>query len=101
MAQHVTDAANGPTESRLAASGRAPSFGIRSAVGLKPVKLQKAEGIRTEPPVSVPIAATHIRSATATPAPADEPPGMRPVARSQGLLGVTEWGVRRKEENAN
>jgi hypothetical protein len=44
--------------------------------------------MRTEPPVSVPIAATAIASATLTAAPDDEPPGIRPVARSYGLRGV-------------
>jgi hypothetical protein len=45
-----------------------------------------AAGMRVEPPVSVPIAMSHIRSAAATAAPDDEPPGMR--ARSAGLPGV-------------
>src|SRR5690606_13727269 len=88
VAQHATEAARGPMESRLKDSGNAPACGTRRAVGLKPTRPQNAEGIRTEPPVSVPMAATDIRSATETPAPEDDPPGIRPVARSQGLLGV-------------
>src|SRR5690554_5750337 len=87
-AQHSTDKPNGPLESRECDNGITPSEGIRSAVGLKPVIPQKAEGIRMEPPVSVPMAATAMPSATDTPAPDDEPPGMRPVARSQGERGV-------------
>jgi hypothetical protein len=44
--------------------------------------------MRIEPRVSVPSAMTHMPSACATPAPEDEPPGTRPVARSQGFFGV-------------
>src|SRR5690606_4781087 len=88
MAQQLTEAANAPEESRLLAKGKAPSAGMRAAVGLKPVRPQKAEGIRMEPPVSVPKAATAMPSATETPAPDDEPPGMRRLPRSQGELGV-------------
>ena len=88
IAQHSTEAASGPTESRLVASGKVPPEGTRDAVGLKPVSPQNAEGMRIEPPVSVPRAATAMPSATETPAPEDEPPGIRRPARSQGLLGV-------------
>src|SRR5690606_19765648 len=101
MAQHVTEAASGPEESRLDAKGKAPSAGMRSAVDLNPVRPQKAEGIRMEPPVSVPKAATAMRSATETPAPADEPPGIRRESLSQGLLGVPKCGFRPRPENAN
>ena len=45
-----------------------------------------APGMRVEPPVSVPIAISHMWSAAATAAPDDEPPGTR--ARSAGLPGV-------------
>ena len=47
---------------------------------------QSAAGMRIEPPVSVPMAISHMPSATATPPPEDEPPGTR--ARSAGLPGV-------------
>ena len=47
-----------------------------------------AAGMRTEPPVSEPMPATAIPSVTETAAPEDEPPGMRPPARSQALSGV-------------
>jgi len=43
----------------------------------KPTTPQSAAGIRTEPPVSLPIAISHMPSATATAAPEDEPPGTR------------------------
>ena len=45
-----------------------------------------AAGILVDPPVSVPMAISHMASATATAAPQDEPPGMR--LRSAGLPGV-------------
>ena len=73
-------------------SSLAASWGLaiatRRAVGLKPASPHNAAGMRTEPPVSEPIAATAMPSVTGTAAPDEEPPGMRPVARSQGLRGV-------------
>src|SRR5690606_5817487 len=96
-----TVAASGPAESRLKASGKLPSAGTRAAVGLKPVRPQKLAGMRMEPLVSVPRAATAMPSATETAAPDDEPPGMRRLSRSQGLLGVPKCGFRPRLENAN
>ena len=87
-AQQRTLAAMGPMESRLADSGSTPAMDTRQALGLKPVSPHSAAGIRTEPPVSEPMAAAAMPSATDTAAPDEEPPGMRPVARSQGLSGV-------------
>ncbi|MNL25506.1 hypothetical protein D3C87_1469910 [compost metagenome] len=81
-AQQRTLAAMGPMESRLADSGSTPAMDTRQALGLKPVRPHSAAGMRTEPPVSDPIPATAMPSATDTAAPEDEPPGMRPVARS-------------------
>ena len=46
---------------------------------------QNAAGMRIEPRVSEPSAITHMPSACATAAPEDEPPGIRPVLRSQGF----------------
>jgi hypothetical protein len=88
MAQQRTEAASGPTESSAVDSGSTPSIGTRRAVGLKPVSPHKAEGMRTEPPVSVPTAATAMPSVTETAAPDEDPPGMRPPARSHALRGV-------------
>ena len=48
-----------------------------------PVTPVRLAGWRTEPPVSVPVAAGTSRAATAAALPPDEPPGMRVV--SQGL----------------
>ena len=47
-----------------------------------------AAGIRHDPPVSVPSAANAMPSLTETAAPEEDPPGIRPVARSHGLAGV-------------
>ena len=80
--------ASGPTESSVNDSGKTPSRGMRRAVGLNPATPHNAAGTRTEPRVSLPSAITHMPSAWATAAPQEEPPGTRPVARSQGLRGV-------------
>ena len=69
-------------------SGKQPSCGTRLAVGLKPVRPVSAEGMRIEPPVSVPMAAIAIPSVTEIAAPLEEPPGIRRFARSHGLAGV-------------
>jgi hypothetical protein len=87
-AQQAMLFASGPIESSVNDSGNAPSRGMRRAVGLKPARPHSAAGTRTEPRVSLPSAMTHIPSACATAAPEDDPPGTRPVARSQGLRGV-------------
>ena len=47
---------------------------------------QKLAGMRTDPPVSVPIAKSTRPPATAAADPLDEPPGTRPGAL--GLVGV-------------
>ena len=61
---------------------------IRPMVVFSPVTPFHAAGMRTDPPVSVPIAQGAIRAATATPEPEDEPPGVRCVLSSQGFQGV-------------
>jgi hypothetical protein len=78
--------ASGPIESSVVDKGVTPSRCTRYCVGLKPAIPQNAAGIRTDPPVSVPIATTAWPSPTETAAPDDEPPGIR--ARSYGLPGV-------------
>jgi len=87
-AQQRTLAASGPRESSEVDSGSVLSVGTRRCVGLKPVRPHSAAGMRTDPPVSEPMPATAMPSVTDTAAPLDEPPGMRPVARSHGFLGV-------------
>ena len=78
--------ASGPIESSVVDSGATPSREMRYCVGLNPASPHSAAGMRTEPPVSLPIATTACPSPTDTAAPEDEPPGIR--LRSCGLPGV-------------
>ena len=77
IAQQATLLARGPIESRVVDSGITPSRGMRLWVGLKPTRPHSAAGMRTEPPVSLPIATIACASPTDTAAPDDEPPGIR------------------------
>src|SRR5699024_10517792 len=100
-AQQATEGASGPEESRLVDSGTMPWAGSRLAVGLNPVTPQNAAGVRTEPPVSVPNEMTDMSSATATPAPEEDPPAIRPVWRPHGQLGEPWCGLMPTPEKAN
>ena len=62
-------------ESMLPLSGYTPARLTRPTVVFNPVTPHKAEGIRTEPPVSLPSAIGAIPAATATPDPLLDPPG--------------------------
>ena len=90
-AQSATLLASGPTESSVGDSGNAPASGTRRAVGLKPTTPLSAAGMRMEPPVSEPMAISLVPSPAETPAPEDEPPGMR--AGSAALPGVPKCGL--------
>ena len=57
-------------------------------VTLRPARPHQALGIRTEPPVSVPIAQGTRRAATEAPEPLLEPPGARCTSASHGFRGV-------------
>ena len=70
----------GPTWSKLGASGKQPSVGTRSKVGLKPTTPQHAAGMRIDPPESVPSAASARPAASAAPSRRVEPPASRPGA---------------------
>ncbi len=59
LAQSMTVRASGPIESSVVLNGNAPSVGMRWRLGLKPTIPVSAAGMRTEPPVSVPIAISH------------------------------------------
>lgn len=67
----------------------------RPKVGLNPTHPQSAAGMRTEPPVSLPVAAAQRRATTAAADPPLDPPGMRVesiglrVAPKNGLIVVT------------
>src|SRR5690606_32703630 len=88
VAQQRTVGASGPMESRLVDNGSTPAIDTRQALGLNPARPHSAAGMRTEPPVSEPMAPRAMPSVTDTAAPDEEPPGMRLLARSQGLSGV-------------
>ena len=65
-----------------------PSVGRHALLTFKPVKPQYAEGSRTDPPVSLPVAQLANPLATATPEPEEDPPGTLGYFISQGFHGV-------------
>jgi hypothetical protein len=65
------------------------SVGMRCRLGLADDAANR--GGSHEPPVSEPMAISHIPSAAETTAPDDEPPGTR--LRSAGLPGVPKCGL--------
>jgi hypothetical protein len=73
-----------------APSGNTPARLTRPYVGFRPTVPHHAEGMRMEPPVSVPRAAKQSPAATATPDPLDEPPVL--LAAFQGLMGMGRVG---------
>ena len=85
-----TEGAIGPPWSRLGASGKQPSSGTSPHVGFKPTTPQHAAGIRIEPPVSEPSAASASPAASAAAEPPLEPPATRPGAIGFGT--VPKWG---------
>ena len=80
---HLRVRAIGPTWSRLQESGVTPSRGILPYVGLSPTVPQSEEGMRIEPPVSVPMEPKPTPLARATAEPPLDPPLI--LARSHGL----------------
>ena len=67
-------------------TGVMPRIEMRPWVGRRPAMPVSAAGMRTEPPVSVPRAASAMSAATAAPEPPLEPPGMR-----AGFQGLRHW----------
>src|SRR5690625_7098203 len=70
------------------------SIGTRPADGWNPTVPDHAEGMRIEPPASVPPASATMPSATAAAEPPDEPPGLYSVLKGflvgpKSLLSVT------------
>src|SRR5438445_10511295 len=80
----ATSGAIGPSVSSERLRGITPIVSMLPSAGLKPTTPHSEAGTRIEPPVSLPIAQSHIRIATATAEPPDEPPAPR--------LG--SWGLR-------
>ena len=64
----------GPAVSRTLLSGTTPVRETRPTVGRNPASALCAAGMRTLPPVSVPIPTTPKLAASAAPVPPDEPP---------------------------
>ena len=73
-AQSATVRAIGPGWSSEGASGMMPSIGIRPWLGLIALVPQQADGIRSDPQVSLPSAPGTIRAASAAALPPLEPP---------------------------
>ena len=78
----------GPSVSSVSLSIRTPWLLTRPTVVFSPTMPHRLAGMRTEPPVSLPMAAGASAAATATPDPLLEPPGERGVRRSHGFHGV-------------
>ena len=76
----------GPTVSNETLTGRTPRLETRPCVGRNPATPQNAAGMRIEPPVSVPSAASQRSSATATAEPPLDPPGTW-----SGFQGLRHW----------
>ena len=85
-----TERQSGPTVSNPAASAEEPVTGISPIVVFHPTRFCQTEGMRTDPPVSVPrpTAARPAATAAADP-PLDPPTAQRPVA-DWALLGPTQ-----------
>src|SRR4051812_5273838 len=89
----------GPAWSKLGASGQQPSSDTSPWVGLKPTVPVQAAGMRTEPPLSVPIAASARPAASAAALPPLDPPGVRSGAI--GLGTQPKWSFSLVTPHAN
>ena len=94
-AQSATVRAIGPGWSSEGAIGMIPSSGIRPCVGLIADVPQQADGIRSDPHVSLPRAAGVIRAASAAALPPLDPPATRPRS-----CGLPTWSVVPPEANS-
>ena len=88
IAQSPRVRAIGPGWSRLPLSGKTPRSGSAPRVGLIVDVPDSADGMRSEPAVSVPVASGIIPAASAAAEPPLEPPGVRSSAR-----GLPTWSV--------
>jgi hypothetical protein len=86
--QSATVRAIGPAWSSDRESGTTPRSGTRPRVGLIVAVPQTADGMRSEPAVSVPVAAGVMRAASAAAEPPLEPPAERSSAH-----GFATWSV--------
>src|SRR5579884_922574 len=83
-AHAATSRASGPAWSKLGASGKRPSVGTTPYDGLNPTTPQHAAGMRIEPPVSLPSAASAWPRPTAAADPPEDPPAVSPGNRGFG-----------------
>ncbi len=100
----VTSRVIAHTVSSVVDSGTVPSSGVRRCVFLKPTKPCNAAGMRIDPPVSEPSAASAAPLATDTAPPEVDPPGARSLPSSAwviGFAGVPKCGLMPTPENAN
>ena len=88
-AQSSTLRASGPMVSKVSHSGTVPVSGKSPAVVLRPTRSFQAAGIRTDPPVSDPIAAGASPKATEAAAPDEDPPATASGSLTDGGVAVT------------
>ena len=88
IAQSASVRAIGPGWSRLPLSGKTPRSGSAPRVGLIVEVPDRADGMRSEPAVSVPVASGIMPAASAAAEPPLEPPGVRSSAH-----GLPTWSV--------
>ncbi len=93
--QSISERAIGPAWSSVHDSGTRPRVDTNPRVGLMVEVPQHADGMRSDPAVSVPVAAGTMRAASAAPEPPLEPPAVR--SRSHGL---PTWSVVPPEANS-
>ena len=86
--QSASERAIGPAWSRVGASGMTPPSGMRPCVGLTVHTPLSAAGMRSDPHVSLPIAAGTRPAASAAADPPLDPPGARSSAH-----GLPTWSV--------
>lgn len=84
----AADRAIGPAWSRVHTSGMTPYALTRPNVGFSDVMPLAVAGRRSDPPVSVPVAAGTIRAPSTAPDPPLEPPGERAGSHGLPLCGV-------------
>src|SRR5262245_27286411 len=85
-----TERAIGPIVSKVGLTWSAPRLETTPDVGRRPLVPQRADGIRIDPPVSVPSAPTQRSAASAAAEPPLEPPAIRP--RSHGFRQAPNGG---------
>jgi len=78
-------------DSAAQSGGRSPPEGTRPSDGLKPDSPHSADGMRNDPPPSLPVASGTMPAAIAAADPPDDPPGL--LDASHGLRVVPNRGL--------